>query len=95
MVLYPLFTPTYLMVAFCGLFSKYLMPLPAQYWWYAIGGTAFFTFLVPLVVLIVMKLQGRIASINPGGGGVRPAGLLRLFFLFRLLLLCSANILMP
>ena len=63
-VLYPLFTPTYLMVAFCGLFSKYLMPLPAQYWWYAIGGTAFFTFLVPLIVLIVMKLQGRISDFD-------------------------------
>ena len=63
-VLYPLFTPTYLMVAFCVLFSKYMLPLPSQYWWYAIGGTAFFTFLVPMLVLIVMKIQGRISDFD-------------------------------
>lgn len=63
-VLYPLFTPTYLMVAFCALFSQYMMPLPSQYWWFAIGGTAFFTFLVPMIVLIVMKLQGRISDFD-------------------------------
>lgn len=63
-VLYPLFTPTYLMVPFCALFSNLMLPLPAQYWGYAVGGTLFFTCLVPLVVLLVMKAQGRIGDLD-------------------------------
>lgn len=63
-MLYPLFTTTYLMVAFCALFSEYRIPLPAQYWWFAIGGTALFTFLMPMLILLVMKAQGRISDLD-------------------------------
>jgi len=63
-IFYPLFTPSYLMVAFCALFSAYRIPLPGQYWWVALGGTAFFTFLVPLVILLVMKAQGRVSDLD-------------------------------
>ena len=63
-LLYPLFTPTYLMVAFCALFTNLMLPLPAQYWWYAVGGTVFFTFLVPLTILLVMKAQGRVSDLD-------------------------------
>ena len=63
-VLYPLFTPTYLMVAFCALFSQNMLPLPSRYWWFAVGGTAFFTFLIPLVVIVVMMLQGRVSDFD-------------------------------
>jgi membrane-associated phospholipid phosphatase len=63
-MLYPLFTTTYLMVAFCMLYSHYRLPLSTAYWWFAIGGTAFFTFLVPLIILVVMKLQGRITDLD-------------------------------
>ncbi len=64
MLLYPLFTPTYLMVTFCVLFNNLRQPLPPQYWWFAIGGTFFFTCLVPLIILIVMKMQGRITDFD-------------------------------
>jgi len=63
-LLYPLFTTTYLMVAFCALFSTYMMPLPGVYWAYAIGGTAFFTFLVPIAIILFMKAQGRITDMD-------------------------------
>lgn len=63
-ILFPLFTPTYLMVAFCAMFSNLRLPLTAQYWAYAVGGTLFFTCLVPLIVLLVMKAQGRISDLD-------------------------------
>lgn len=63
-VLYPLFTPTYLMVAFCLLFSAQKMPLPGQYWAFAVGGTALFTLVVPLVILLVMMAQGRVTNLD-------------------------------
>ena len=63
-VLFPLFTPTYLMVVFCALFSQYMLPLPAQYWWFAIGGTMLFTCIMPFAVLISMKMQGRISDLD-------------------------------
>ena len=63
-LLYPLFTTSYLMVAFCALFTYYKMPLPGTYWAFAIGGTAFFTFLVPLLILLVMKWQGRVTNLD-------------------------------
>ncbi len=63
-VLYPLFTPTYLMIAFLLLFSRLVLPLTTTYVLYAIGGTLFFTCLVPLIVLIVMKRQGRITDLD-------------------------------
>ena len=63
-VLFPLFTPTYLMVVFCALFSQYRLPLPATYWWFAIGGTVLFTCIMPFTVLISLKLQGRISDLD-------------------------------
>lgn len=63
-LLYPLFTPTYLMVVFCAMFTNLMLPLPAQYWWFAIGGTFFFTCIVPMTVLVVMKMQGRISDFD-------------------------------
>ena len=63
-VLFPLFTPTYLMIVFCALFSQYMLPLPARYWWFALGGTLLFTCILPFTVLIVMKMQGRISDLD-------------------------------
>ncbi len=63
-VLYPLFVPTYLMVVFCMLFSHHVMPLTTAYSALAIGGTCFFTCIIPLILLLVMKAMGKIKDLN-------------------------------
>lgn len=63
-VLFPLFTPTYLMVVFCGLFSRQMLPLQGKYWLWAVGGTLLFTCVLPFSVLLSMKAQGRISDLD-------------------------------
>lgn len=63
-VCYPLFVTTYIMVIFCALFSHYMLPLPASYWLMVIGGTAFFTGVLPLTILSVMIKLGRVKNLD-------------------------------
>lgn len=63
-VCYPLFTTSIVMAIFCAVFSRYVLPLPASYWALAIGGTAFFTGLLPLSILLVMMRLGRVQNLD-------------------------------
>lgn len=63
-ILFPLVLPTYLIAAFCGLFSVRIFQLPLWYWATAIGGTAFFTFILPLLVLLILRRSGQITDLD-------------------------------
>lgn len=63
-LLYPLFVPTYLMVAFCVMYTTYMLPLSGTYWTVLLGGTIFFTCLVPLCILGILISMGRIKNMD-------------------------------
>lgn len=63
-LLYPLFVPTYLMILFCVLQSKHVLLLAPAYCALAIGGTCFFTCIIPLIVLLTMRALGRVKDLD-------------------------------
>lgn len=63
-ILFPLLPPTYLIAAFCALFSSLILPLPFWYWAIAIAGTAFFTLIIPMLVLLILKRAGQIKDLD-------------------------------
>jgi len=63
-VCYPLFISTYLMVIFCVLYSGTVLPLSPAYYALAIGGTLFFTCLVPLIVLLLLIHSGHVHNLD-------------------------------
>lgn len=63
-LLYPLFVPTYIMAFYCYVFDHTVMPLLPGYYAIAIGGTTLFTCLIPLMLLISLKLRGKITDLD-------------------------------
>lgn len=63
-LMYPLFVPTYLMLLFCGIFTVKVAPIGIPYCALAVGGTFFFTCLVPLITLLVMIRIGHVKDLD-------------------------------
>lgn len=63
-VLYPLLTSTYVMLLFCRIFNRTVLPLPVNYQLLAIGGTFVFTCLLPLGILGLLIKQGRVKNLD-------------------------------
>lgn len=62
--LYPLFVSTYIMVVFCRVFSANVLPLTTGYQALAIGGTLFFTCILPFFILLTMIKMGRVKNLD-------------------------------
>lgn len=62
-LLYPMWMPTYGMVLFCTILTTGDVDLPAIYWAFAVGGTAFLTLLSPMAVLLWMRLTKQIDNL--------------------------------
>lgn len=63
-VCYPLFVSSYLMAAFCAIYSSLVMPLPLNYWFLLIGGTFLFSCLIPLVMLLSLMRMGHVDNLD-------------------------------
>lgn len=70
-LLYPLLIPTYGLILFALGEHSSSLPLPAVYWWIAIGGTLFFTLLIPLTSLFVLIKAGRVSNLYIDHAGER------------------------
>lgn len=63
-LLYPLFVSTYVIIVFCQLFSRHVLPLTWSYQLLTIGGTLFFTCLLPLGILGWMIWRGKVSNLD-------------------------------
>lgn len=63
-LLFPLFIPTYMMVAFCVCFSRLMIPLTAGFLRAAIGSTLMYTCLLPMGILLILMALGRVSDLD-------------------------------
>lgn len=63
-LLFPLFIPTYMMVAFCVCFSRLMIPLTVDFLRAAIGTTLMYTCLLPLGMLLILKALGYVSNLD-------------------------------
>lgn len=63
-LMYPLWMPTYLMALYYVLFKHLVLPVPTAYACLWIGGTCFFTCIVPFLLLVVLKWMGKIKDFD-------------------------------
>ena len=63
-LLYPLWTPTIGMVLFCYGLNRWILPVPAYYWWVSILTTFVITALIPLTLILIGMKQGTISDIH-------------------------------
>ena len=63
-LMYPLFVSTYVIIVFCQLFSRHVLPLTWSYQLLAIGGTLLFTCLLPLGILGWMIWRGKVSNLD-------------------------------
>lgn len=60
-LLYPLWMPTYGIIFLCAAMAHTsLLPLTPIYWLFAVGGTLFFTGIVPLLIILVLRFLGMV-----------------------------------
>ena len=70
-ICHPLWMPTYGILLFCAAFSLRHGPLPTAYWLIAALGTFVLTAVIPLSVIIIRLIRGRVSSLEIRNAGER------------------------